>query len=86
MYKIALKKQGKPCREHQRHLNPTLKEVTIEEIFKLLKASNIYPIANSECASAIHVLPKKICITIVKNDLGVLHVLEFKIGSKILGN
>ena len=46
-HKIKLEKDAKPFVEHQRWLNPKMKEVVRKEILKLLEAGVIYPIADS---------------------------------------
>lgn len=66
MHKVTLKDGSKPCPQPQKCLNPTLKEVVIKEIFNLPKVGIIYPIADSEWVSLIHIVPKKIGITIIK--------------------
>ena len=54
--------------DHQCRLNPKMKEVVRTEIFKLLEAGIIYPIADSRWVSHVHCVPKKGAITIVPND------------------
>ena len=46
-HKINLEKDAKPVGDHQRRLNPKMKEVVRKEILKLLEAGIIYPIADS---------------------------------------
>ena len=46
-HKIKLEKDDKPIVDHQRCLNPKMKEVVRTEILKLLEAGIIYPIADS---------------------------------------
>ena len=67
-HKINLEKDAKPVIDHQRRLNPKMKEVVRKEILKLLEAGIIYPIADSEWASLVHCVPKKGGITVVPND------------------
>ena len=45
-HKINLEKDAKPVIDHQRRLNPKMKEVVRKEILKLLEAGIIYPIAS----------------------------------------
>ncbi|XP_070004674.1 uncharacterized protein [Nicotiana sylvestris] len=45
MHKIHLEEGHKPSREHQRKLNPNLKEVIKKEVIKWLDASIIFPIS-----------------------------------------
>ena len=56
---ITLEKDAKPKRDPQRRLNPPMMEVVQKEILKWLDAGVIYPIADSEWVSPIHVVPKK---------------------------
>ena len=67
-HKIKLEKDAKPVVDHQRRLNPKMKEVVRNEILKLLEACIIYPIADSRWVSPIHCVPKKGGITVVPND------------------
>ena len=60
-HKINLEPDAKPVVDHQRQLNPKMKEVVRNEILKLLEAGIIYPVADS-C------VPKKGGITVVPND------------------
>ena len=43
-HKIKLEKDAKPVVDHQRRLNPKMKEVVRKEILKLLEAGIIYPV------------------------------------------
>ena len=43
-HKINLEKDAKPVIDHQRRLNPKMKEVVRMEILKLLEAGIIYPL------------------------------------------
>src|SRR5215216_1124876 len=63
-----LEKDAKPVVDHQRRLNPKMKEVVRNEILKLLEAGIIYPIADSIWVSLVHCVPKKGGITVVPND------------------
>ena len=67
-HKIKLEKDAKPVVDHQRRLNPKMKEVVIDEILKLPEAGIIYPIADSQWLSPVHYVPKKGGITVVPND------------------
>ena len=46
-HKINMEPDAKPVVDHQRWLNPKMKEVVRMEILKLLEAGIIYPIADS---------------------------------------
>ena len=67
-HKINLEKDAKPVIDHQRWLNPKMKEVVRKEILKLLEACIIYPVADSQWVSPVHFVPKKGGITVVPND------------------
>ena len=67
-HKIKLEKDAKPVVDHQRRLNPKMKEVVRKEILKLLEAGIIYPVADSQWVSPVHCVPKKGGITVVPND------------------
>src|SRR5215216_1046705 len=58
---------AKPVVDHQRRLNPKIKQVVRTEILKLLEAGIIYPIADSRWVSPVHCVPKKGGITVVPN-------------------
>jgi len=68
MHRIHLEDESKSSVEHQRRLNPNLKEVVNKEIMKLLEAGIIYPISDSSWVSPVHVVPKKGGVTVVKNE------------------
>ena len=64
-------KFGKICQiviDHQRRLNPKMKEVVRKEILKLPEADIIYPVADSQWVSLVHCVPKKGGISVVPND------------------
>ncbi|XP_020250927.1 uncharacterized protein LOC109828314 [Asparagus officinalis] len=67
MHRILLEDDHKPSIEHQRRLNPNMKEVVKKEVLKLLDSGVIYPISDSEWVSPVHVVPKKGGVTVVKN-------------------
>src|SRR6187200_431474 len=67
-HKIKLEENAKPVIDHQRRLNPKMKEVVRKEILKLLEASIIYPVADSQWVSHVHCVPKKGGMTVVPND------------------
>ncbi|XP_058003777.1 uncharacterized protein LOC131180166 [Hevea brasiliensis] len=68
MHRILLEDNFKATIEHQRRLNPNMKEVVKKEVLKLLEAGIIYPISDSSWVSPVHVVPKKGGVTIVKNE------------------
>ena len=61
-------KDDKPVVDHQRRLNPKMKEVVRKEILKLLEPCIIYPVADSQWVSPVHCVPKKGGITVVPDD------------------
>ncbi|KAJ9544667.1 hypothetical protein OSB04_024374 [Centaurea solstitialis] len=68
MHRILLENESASSIEHQRRLNPNMKEVVQKEVMKLLKAGIIYPISDSAWVSPVQVVPKKGGLTVVKND------------------
>ena len=68
MHKILLEETSKPSVEHQRRLNPVMKEVVRKEVLKLLNAGFIYAISDSPWVSPVHVGPKKGGFTVIRNE------------------
>ena len=68
MHKILLNDNTKTSIEHQRRLNPVMKEVVGKEVLKWLNAGFIYAISNSSWVSPIHVVPKKGGFTVIRNE------------------
>ena len=68
MYKILLEENAKTITEHQRRLNPVMKEVVIKEVLKWLNAGFIYAISNSPWVSPVHMVPKKGGFTVIRNE------------------
>jgi len=68
MHMILLEEDYKPSIEHQRRLNPNMKEVVKKEVLKLLDAGVIYPIYDSKWVSPVQVVPKKGGLIVIKND------------------
>ena len=68
MHKILLEEGSKPTIEHQRRLNPIMKEVVKKEIIKWLDAGIIYPISDSSWVSPVQCVPKKGGMTVITND------------------
>ena len=67
MHKILLEDNAKTSVEHQRRLNPVMKEVIRKEVLKWLNAGFIYAISDSSWVSPIHVVPKKGGFTVIRN-------------------
>ncbi|KAJ9538944.1 hypothetical protein OSB04_031677 [Centaurea solstitialis] len=71
-HRILLNDEHASSIEHQRRLNPNMKEVVQKEVMKLLKSGIIYPISDSPWVSPVQVVPKKGGMTVIKNDKGEL--------------
>ena len=63
MHKILLEENAKTSIEHQRRLNPIMKEV-----LKWLNVGFIYAILDSPWVSPVHVVPKKGGFTVIRNE------------------
>lgn len=70
MHHIMLEEDCKTSREHQRRVNPILRDVVKKEVQKLLEAGMIYPISDTNWVSPIHVVPKKGGAIAVSNEKG----------------
>ncbi|XP_021743111.1 uncharacterized protein LOC110709208 [Chenopodium quinoa] len=70
MHKILLNDDHASSIEHQRRLNPNMKEVVKKEVLKLLEAGIIYLISDRKWVSPVQVVTKKGGMTIIKNDNG----------------
>ncbi|RDX87720.1 hypothetical protein CR513_30764, partial [Mucuna pruriens] len=68
MHRILMEEEVKPVRQQQRRLNPTILNVVKKEVSKLLAASIIYPILDSQWVSLVQVVPKKSGMTVMKNQ------------------
>ena len=73
MHKILLEENARTSIEHQRRLNPVIKEVVRKEVvkkevLKWLNAGFIYAISDSLWVSPVHVVPKKGGFTVIRNE------------------
>ena len=68
IHKILLEEKAKTSIEHQRRLNPLMKEVIIKEVLKWLNAGFIYAISESPWVSPIHVVSKKGGFIVIRNE------------------
>ena len=68
MHKILLNDDAKTSVEHQRRLNPVMKDVVRNEVLKWLNAGFIYAISDSPWVSPVHVVPKKGGFTVIGNE------------------
>ena len=68
MHKILLNDDAKTSVEHQRRLNPVMKDVVRREVLKWLNAGFIYAISDNPWVSLVHVVPKKGGFTVIRNE------------------
>ena len=68
MHKILLNDDAKTSIEHQRRLNPVMKDVVRKKVLKWLNAGFIYAISDSSWVSPIHVVPKKGGFIVIRNE------------------
>ena len=68
MHKILLNDDAKTSVEHQRRLNPAMKDVVRKEVLKWLNAGFIYAISDNSWVSPVHVVPKKGGFTVIRNE------------------
>ena len=68
MHKILLDENAKTSIEHQRRLNPVIKEVVKKEVLKWLNVGFIYAISDIPWVSPVHVVPKKGGFTVIRNE------------------
>ena len=72
MHKILLNDNAKTSIEHQRRLNPLMKEVVRKEVLKWLNAGFIYAISDSSWVSPMHVVSKNGGFTLIRNEMNEL--------------
>ena len=68
MHKLLIEENYRPLVEHQRRLNPNMKEVMRKKVIKWLDAGIIYLISDSQWVSPIQVMLKKGEIIVLPND------------------
>ena len=68
IHKILLEKNARTSIEHQRRLNPVMKEVVRKEVLKWLNVGFIYAILDSPWVSPVHVVPKKGGFIVIRNE------------------
>ena len=78
MHIIHLEDESMTSIEHQRRLNPNLKDVVKKEIMKLLEVCVIYAISDSNWVSPVHVVPKKGGITVITNEKNEQMCIDFR--------
>ena len=68
MHKILMKENARTSIEHQRRLNPIMKEVVRKEVLKWLNSRFIFAISDSPWVSPVHAVPKKGGFTVIMNE------------------
>ena len=68
MHKILLEENAKTSIEHQRRLNPVMKEVVRKEVLKWLNADFIYAISDNAWVCPVHVVLKKGGFIVIRNE------------------
>ena len=68
MHNIPLGENTRSSMEHQRRLNPVMKEVVRKEVPKWLNAGFIYAISDSPWVRPVHLVRKKGGFTVIKNE------------------
>ena len=68
IHKILLNDDAKTSVEHQRRLNPVMKDVVRKEVLKWLNVGFIYAISDSPWVSPVHMVPKKGGFTVIRNE------------------
>ena len=68
MHKILLNDDAKTSVEHQRRLNPVMKDVVRKKVLKWINAGFIYAISDNSWVSPVHVVPKKGGFTMIINE------------------
>ena len=68
MHKILLEENARTSMEHQRRLNPVMKEVFRKGVLKWLNAGFIYAISDSPWVSPVHVVPKTGGFNMIRNE------------------
>ena len=86
MHKILLEENAKISIEHQRRLNPIMKEVVKKEVHKWLNACFIYAISNSPWVSKIHMIPKNGGFTVIMNEKNELIPIRTMTGWRVCVN
>ena len=69
-YRIHLEENAKTTCQPQIRLNPHVKEVVKNKVFKLIDVGIIYYISDNKWVSPTEIVPKKSEITVVKNKKG----------------
>ena len=68
MHKILMEENAITYIEHQRRLNPMMKEMVKKEVLKWLNAGFIYAISDNPWVSPVQAVPKKGGFTMIINE------------------
>ena len=83
MHKILLEENAKTSIEHQRRLNPVMKEVARKEVLKWLNGGFICAISDSPWVIPVHVVPKKGGFIVIRNEKNDLIPTRTVIGRRV---
>ena len=83
-HKIHFEENAKSYRDHQRRRNPNLQELVKKAVIKWLDHGIIYLISNSKWVSQVQVVPKKISITVIRNDKNELVLTRVSLGGVLI--
>ena len=83
IHKILLNDDARTSIEHQRRLNPVMKDIVRKEVLKWLNAGFIYAISDSSWVSPVHVVPKKGGFTVIRNEKNELIPTRTVIGWRV---
>ncbi|XP_049381355.1 uncharacterized protein LOC125845910 [Solanum stenotomum] len=80
MHKIYMEEGHKPSAQHQRRLNPMMKDVMRKKVINWLDAWVVYPILDSKWVSSVQCVPKKEGMMVVTNEKNELIPIRTVIG------
>ena len=83
MHKILMEEGHTPSIEHQRWLNPSMKEVVKKVVLMWLQAGFIYAISDSPWVSLVQVVPKRGGMTVIWNEKNELFSTRIVTGWRI---
>ena len=68
MHKIVMDENAKTSVEHQRRINPVMKEVVRKEVLKWINVGFIYANSDNPWVSPVHVVPRKGGFIVIRNE------------------
>ena len=83
IHKVLLEENARTSIEHQKRLNPVMKEVVRKEVLQWLNAGFIYAISDSPWVSPIHVVPKKGGFSVIENEKNELIPIRTVTGRRV---